>query len=569
MNYGPINPKEASEIFIRDALVADNMKERIPFLNHNRALIEEITDIEDRLRRRDIAVNEEDMVAFYKDRIPLVYDVKSLRKIIKTKGNDRFLRMTKAFLLRNEPDQDTLRLYPDTVRLGKNRFSCDYRFDPGKQDDGITVKIPLTAASTVPVESIDWIVPGLFKEKLESMVKGLPKRYRKRLVPVSSAVDIIADEMPKANEPLPTALTRFVHRRFGMDIPASAWPTEDIPDHLRMRISLTDPRGKELLSGREKSILNRESKARDQSEYQAAMGQWERKEITRWDFDKLPEFVTVKGDGKVVWTYFPGLKDDQDSVSIKLFRRKDNALASHLCGVGVLLSIHFSKDLKFLKRALSLPRASVEPSRHFGGIKAIEKALYKGVIEELFHKNIRSREKFDVYADKVRPMINEAGRKKRDRTISVLNAYHDTWSIIHNLELNNMNNPQAISFLDRLREELVKLIPKHFISLYQTDKLPHLVRYLKALSIRAERGLHDFERDRLKAELVGKYTQQLNDLLKGLTMETSMAKREAIETLFWLIEEYKISLFAQEIKTPVPVSAKRLDKKLKEISQMV
>ena len=569
VNYGPINPKEASDIFIREALVAHNIKENFSFLDHNRAIIEEITDIEERFRRRDILVNEEDMVEFYKDRLPLVDDVRGLRKIIKKKGNDHFLKMTKAFLLRYDPDQEALHLYPDTVQLGKNRYPCDYRFDPGKQDDGVTVKIPLTAASTVPAESIDWIVPGLFKEKLESMVKGLPKRHRKRLVPISSTVEIIANEMPKTVEPLPTALSRFVQRRFGIDIPASTWLVEDIPDHLKMRISLTDPRGKELLSGREKNIFTRESKVGDQNEYRAAAVEWEKKGLTRWDFEELPEIVHVKGDKKVVWTYFPGFQNDQDSVSIKLFRRKDKALSSHLSGVGTLLSIHFSKDLKFLKRALSLPRESVEHSEYFGGIKVVEKQLFKGVIEELFHMNIRNRDEFNTYADKIKPIIIETGREKRDRIISVLRAYHDTWTVFRNLELNNMDNPRAVAFLSRLRDEVSKLIPKNFISLYNTDKLQHLIRYLKALSLRAERGLLDFERDQSKAEQARGYSQQLNELLNDLTEETSKAKRDEIEALFWLIEEYKVSLFAQEIKTPIPISTKRLDKKLKEIGQMV
>ena len=218
---------------------------------------------------------------------------------------------------------------------------------------------------------------------------------------------------------------------------------------------------------------------------------------------------------------------------------------------------------------MSLPRESVEHSEHFGGIKAVEKQLFKGVIEELFHMNIRNRDEFNTYADKIKPIIIKTGREKRDRIISVLRAYHDTWTVFRNLELNNMDNPRAVSFLSQLRDEVSKLIPKNFISLYNTDKLQHLIRYLKALSLRAERGLLDFERDQSKAEQARGYSQQLNELLNDLTEETSKAKREEIEALFWLVEEYKVSLFAQEIKTPIPISTKRLDKKLKEIGQMV
>ena len=150
-----------------------------------------------------------------------------------------------------------------------------------------------------------------------------------------------------------------------------------------------------------------------------------------------------------------------------------------------------------------------------------------------------------------------------------MGAYNETWTAVHNLELNNVDNPRAVNHLSHLRDEMARLVPKHFISLYDSDRLQHLIRYLKAISLRAERGLVDFERDQSKAEHVRVYTRQLNDLLGGLSMETSKDKRREIEAFFWLIEEYKVSLFAQEVKTPVPISKKRLDIKLKEIEQMV
>ena len=153
--------------------------------------------------------------------------------------------------------------------------------------------------------------------------------------------------------------------------------------------------------------------------------------------------------------------------------------------------------------------------------------------------------------------------------ISVIQAVHKTRTTFKNLELNNLDNPNALSFIHQLENELENLVPKHFINLYQTERLPHLIRYLKALSLRAERGIADFERAAVKTAQVSVYTKQLNKLLAGLSEDTSTDKRDAIEALFWLIEEYKVSLFAQELKTPFPVSEKRLQNLGREIERMV
>ena len=570
VSYGAINPEEAADIFMRDALIPGEIKGSFKFLKHNRTLIEEIQDLESRIRRRDVLVEEDRLYRFYQERLPCIYDVRTLRKKIKTEGFDDFLKLDRKSLLRYDPDKEEIALYPDALFLGKNTFPCDYRFNPGKPDDGVTVKIPLAAASAIPPDTVDWLVPGLLKEKITTLIKGLPKAYRKRLAPISKTADIIVEEMPKSKTALITALSRFVYQRFGIDIPASEWPQSDLPDHLKMRISLMDPTGKEIESGRDRSLLTGNlSITHETDELDTVKQQWERDGISRWDFGDLPESIDVRGEKGIKWVYYPGLEKTDDTVNLRLFRHRDKALDSHKQGVAALFSITLSKDLKFLRKHLTLPLDTKQHAQYFGGQLEIEKRLYHSVILALFCRNIRSRDAFCAHAERVKPEILKAGKEKREGAIAVLNTYHETRETFLKLETVNSGNPQARAFLNTLRSELSNLAPANFLELYDAEKLGDLVRYIKALTIRAQKGVIDFERDQTRADRLHVYVDTLNKLLNGLSPAVSEEKRKAVEDFYWLIEEYKVSLFAQELKTAVPVSKKRFDAKLKEIQRMV
>ena len=210
------------------------------------------------MRRRDLLVDEQKMFEFYQQKLAGICDIRSLAKYLKQKGNDRFLRMEKESLLHYPPDNAELVQYPTRVDINRHEFECSYCFDPGKDDDGVTVKVPTALAQSVSPETIDWLVPGLYPEKIEGLIKGLPKAYRKKLVPVKNTVDTIVREMPKSQTSLVTALGDFIYRRFGVDIPAAAWSTESLPDYLKMRISITAPDGKELRAGRDTALLRRD-----------------------------------------------------------------------------------------------------------------------------------------------------------------------------------------------------------------------------------------------------------------------------------------------------------------------
>ncbi len=573
VSYGKVNPAEAASIFIQSALVNGDVKKPFGFMKYNLQLIDEIKGIENRFRRRDLLVDEQKMFEFYQEKLPGIFDLRSLAKYLRRKDNDQFLRMKKETLLQYPPDNAEMGQYPTRLDIEQHAFECSYCFDPGKDDDGVTVKVPTTLAQSVSPETIDWLVPGLYPEKIEVLIKGLPKAYRKKLVPVKNTVDIIVRDMPKGQNSLVSALGDFIYRRFGVDIPAAAWSTESLPDYLKMRISITSPEGKELRAGRNTALLRQDVGGRVKSdEFEAARRKWEKKGITRWDFGDLPEFVSDSGHKKAKWVAYPALETDSathTSVNLCLFRRQVNAIAAHRSGVATLYAIHFAKNLKLLKRQLILPADVRFIADYFGGPKKLLQQMYDRVIQELFGKNIRSEKVFYAHAESAVVKIFPTGQELRAKTIPLLTAYHDARSRIYELQQTNRTNSMAVSFFEELTRELERLVPQTFVAIYDIRRLDHLPRYIQAAAIRARRAVVDFEKDRAKSNEIIKFTDGLDQLLKELSPAVSDEKRRAIEAYFWMVEEYKVSVFAQELKTAIPISAKRLDKKLKEIGRMV
>jgi ATP-dependent helicase HrpA len=572
VSYGRINPEEASDIFIQQALIPGDVEQPLSFLKHNLKLVDEVRNMEDRLRRRDLLVSEEEIFRFYKQRIGGIYNFRSLHKVLEKEGNDRFLRMTRDDLLNYAPAEELLAQFPDRIDLGKNAFACSYRFEPGSQADGITVKIPSTVAPLVPAEAVDWLVPGLYPEKLGALIKGLPKKYRKKLVPVAETVDLIVKQMPQGQGNLITTLGNFIYKHFGLDIPATAWPLNTLPDHLRMRLAITGPNGEELRCSRDKAVLALKAPG-DASphELETARKTWERKNIRRWDFGDLPDHITIRVEKAAKWTVYPGLQvHDQDDkcVNLRLFEHRDEALESHKKGIARLYTIYLARDLKFLKKNLRLGQAQKDASRYFGGVRKLETRLFNRLVDELFYRNIRTQKEFNATLASVSPVILEHGRQVLDLVVPVLEAFQETKSILDNLEMANKANPIIIQFLTELKEWLSRLVPQNFVELYQPEQMTQLPRYIKALAIRAERACVNLEKDKIKAEEIKIFSDSLDELLKSISISTTDEKKKAIEEFFWWLEELKVSVFAQELKTAIPMSRKRLKKKLEEIKRM-
>ena len=561
--YGRIDPDEAADIFIRHALVRGEIERPFAFMRHNQEVIGRVQGYEERLRRRDLLIDEQDLSAFYHRRLPGVCEPRSLSALIKTRGGDTFLRMTEADLLRYRPDPADLALYPKRMAVGRRDLEVRYRFEPGAEADGVTLRVPAALAPEVAPEALEWLVPGLLREKIEILVRGLPKPIRRRLVPLAGVIDTILREMPRSGGPLVSALGEFLHRRFGIDVPAAAWPANEVPDHLRMRVAITAADGREIAAGRDPALLRRS--AAPGHIPAEARARWEKAGLTRWDFGELPDAIDSPPGARSAWVAYPALEAGESSVNLKLYPRRDQALAAHRNGVAALCAIHCARDVKFLKRNLALPEEVHPAARYLGGARALEAAMVARVLQDLFAADVRSPQGFEGLAAAGAPRILPAGRELLYAVIPVLEAHAASRGQIAAL----VRGGGPLSDFGRvLAEELAHLVPNHFIALYDRSRLSDLVRYIQALAIRASRGAVDLEKDRVKAAGVAQVTGRLNALLNALSPEASEQKRQALEALFWMIEEYKVSIYAQELGTAMRVSPKRLEEKIADVERM-
>jgi len=561
VGYGRINPAHANELFIRQALLTGDIHRPPSFVQHNQTLVAGIRNMEDRIRRRDILVHPDEMAAFYQARLDNVYDIRTLRTLLKKKGGDNFLKLTEKQLLNYRPERGELDLYPDSIKIGRNEFGCTYRFRPDGADDGVTITIPAARAATLPAEEIDWLVPGLFREKVDALVRGLPKKFRKQLVPVSRTVAIVAREMKREKGNLATSLSQFLHRRLGIDIPAAAWPVTDLPPHLQARLDITDSSGKSIVTSRDPAILQQQKAGSDPGDRLADLRtEWEQSEITPATFPDLPDTLEVPMPGADPWVVYPTLVREENRVALRIVSDSRKARAVHREAVGRLYEDHFAKDLKFLHRKLLLPDYMAPATRHFGGNHAVEKQIEDTLFRGLFAKDIRSRRAFEAHANALAPSLMSTGDDLLSKVQMVMEQYSETFAALDALRRKSFSNGPAAGLLETLFAELRKLVPENFVSLYDVQRMPHLVRYIRAIAIRAQRALEALDKDRQKADMVAVHTTRLNELLTAFTDTTSAEKRNAVEKYFWQIEEYKVSQYAQELKTGEKVSPKRLDK---------
>jgi ATP-dependent helicase HrpA len=570
VSYGRINPDEASEIFVRSALMEGNLKKPFSFLIHNQEVIERVSRMEDKIRRRNLLADEETMARFYRERLTGVHDVRTLQKLIRERGNDSFLHMKVEDVMQRRPEDEELSLYPDEVYLDRQRFPCAYHFAPGTADDGITLKVPIHMVSALTPNSADWVIPGLLREKVAALLKGLPKEYRKKLPPLARACDVIMSELHEGKGALLSALSRIIHAAFRVDIPVSLWASEALAEYLQIRFSVTDAQGKEVAASRDLRELRKGIIADAESAaFNKARSSWEKTGLTAWDFGELPTEIPLECSGIFEDYAYPGLEAGERCVNIRVFKNRQEADASHRRGVMALYAMYFRDDLKYLRKAISLSGDVKTWAEKFGGVKTVENMIFDKVLHDLFAKNVRTHRAFIDHAESVSRQILPAGQAVLKKCIPLLQAYDDSVSAMHTAENTNRFNKPVIQYLAQLHQELNLLMPRDFLMRYDDERLNQVPRYLKALAIRAERGVVHLGKALAKEDEIKIFSVKLHNMVNNAAKGVSEEKLKAIEHYRWMIEEYKVSVFAQELKTAFPVSPKRLEKKIQEIERML
>ncbi|MFH1985092.1 MAG: ATP-dependent RNA helicase HrpA [Pseudomonadota bacterium] len=565
--FGRLNPDKATEIFINDALVAGDVREPLPFMVHNRDLMDTLEDMEHRTRRRDVLVTPEEMAAFYRDRLDGVCDLRTLKRMIRTRGEDDFLRMQPEDLLRYRPGPEELARYPDRLDAGGQSFACSYRFDPGTPEDGLTVHIPSPLASAVTPETLEWLVPGLLAEKVSELIRGLPKAYRRRLVPVTDRVDTICREMtPRTDRPLAEVLGRFIRERFGIDIPATAWQLERLPEHLKARIAISGPDGDAIAVSRDTAVLERHpGTPLPEARLSDLKHRWECTGLTPETFPDLPERIALPAAGEG-WAVFPAIVEEDDGLAVRILADSTQAAAAHKTGVRALYRAWFQKDIGFLKKRLRLSGLTPAMTRPFGGSAELERRLVDAVLNRLFARDIRTGEAFRAHGELVASTFMDQGQDLLAHCQRVVAAHAET---VQALSALRRAHAGVAPLVDRLENALSRLVPPQFVSLYDADRLVHLPRYLAAMVIRARRAAADPVKEQQKAGAIDRHEDRLKEMIGDLTPATTPEKRATVEAYFWMIEEFKVSVFAQELGTAEKVSEKRLERLAADIRGMI
>jgi len=555
-------------VFIRSALMEGEIRRHPPFLAHNLAQIERVRTMENKLRRRDLLTDDESIFFFYETRIPAIFDMKTLGKTIRERGGDAFLRMSEEDLLRKDPEQERLEMFPDEAALGGGSVRLTYRFEPGAADDGVTMLIPIPSLAAVEPEKIENLVPGLRREKIAAMLKALPKEYRRKLQPLAETTEIVLRELADADGPPAPRLAHFLARRFGLQVPPGVWREMKTEDRLQMHFSVVDERNRVLASGENVKRLQQDLAADLQSRvFAAARSAWEREDLRDWTVGELPDSVPLKGDGGWEALAYPGLAAEDDRVSLRLFPTAAEARASHPLGVMKLYAIRFREILAHLKKAIALPADEKKMAAVFGA-GAIEKAIYDKVLHELFYCDIRSDKMFHQHGEAAKKRILSYGQEVLRLAGPVVRAHFETHELLRKLEGTHRFHRTELLFIQALQREKERLVPADFLLRYDRDRLQHLVRYLKALAVRAERGLANLERDRLREEEIRPFLDFYEREFADGGRESSAEKRAAVEEFRWMVEEYRVSLHAQELKTAFPVSRKRLTERMRAIEEM-
>jgi ATP-dependent helicase HrpA len=606
VSYGRVDPAEAHAIFVMTGLVEGEMDDPPPFLEHNLALQHRVEAMEEKLRRRDILVAEGEIAKFYSEKLPGIHDVRTLRKLLKDVrdrgGDDSFLRLTEEALLNYRPEDGAVAGFPDSVEVAGRPFRAVYKFAPGEEDDGVTLTVPPALLSAIPAGRLEWGVDGQYRDKIAALIKGLPKRYRKLLVPVGEKAETIAREMPRAPEEMPLfkAVADFVKRRFGVDIPAREWAVADVPKHLRLRVAVVDPAtGRVIDAGRDVELLRKKLGAADEAPskvespaWQEARRAWEKSGLTDWTFGELPEKIAVGTS----LTAYPALKmGDMIPVSyllIRLFPTRAEAEASHRQGVRWLLMRKFAKELAFVRRYHKIPAEMDRAALYFGGREAVEKGIEEALAREVFERNIRTDAEYRAYE-------TEVGRTLFDRGHALTQTVLKTVELNAKLraelakgsgggagagpgakpsrslslyELSRLKDKVRPEYLDAVTADFDRLVPTDFLEKYPLARLIRIPRYLEGLLIRLERARISPDKDKTKAAQIEPYAFELTRLESSIRKKGGQGIMSpflaAVDELRWMIEEFKLALFAPEIKTAFPISAVRLARKIAEIEAM-
>ena len=551
VHYGPVDPELAREIMIREGLVAGEVRDKPAFLEHNEQKIRELEDYEHKLRRRDILAGEEEQVAFYSEHLPEgLYTLTGLLDWYRNKATQaerEALEMSEDFLLARTPDLDE-DAYPDTLTLDGLTLPVEYHFDPQAGRDGATLRVPVEVLNQVPEPALAWLVPGLLREKLETLLRGLPKARRRHFVPVPDFVQALMETLTPGAESLLPALTRELQRMTGVRVEQEEWPVDELPAHLRFHVRVVD--GDETLAEGTDLAELKERFADQAREAVAEDAQAETIAGTDWCFDTLPPTREVERGG-VTLRLYPGLQDRGRDVALEYFADAPEADWHHHWGVARLLLLRLPDQTRELRGKIKRLPGFQKAAGDFSELT--EEALLRLAADHFgAGDGIRDDQAFHAALSRHRSNFVQQAEQRLQAWSQWLVDYRRIRARL------DKDFPLAWAHAHRdLKVQLGELFHPGFLLDVPGEWLQRYPRYLEAIDQRLERLGGRIGQDRAAvAELEGfreQYQRRAGD-------RPLWQQPEPLVTFRFMLEEYRVSLFAQQLGTKVSVSPKRLRK---------
>lgn len=561
VHYGPLEPVQAREIFIRSALVAGDYRTAAPFFRHNRALIADIEELEEKARRRDILADEEELFRFYDERLPA--DITTAKRFEQwrekiERETPKILFVPRERLMRHAAESISEAQFPDHLVCGDITFELRYHFEPGRADDGVNVRVPIALLNRVPAFQFEWLVPGLLRDKCISLLKSLPKTFRKQLVPVPESVDRLLPLLLKEKEKsvdiaLLSALGAAL-KRLGVSIPDDAWQPAELEAFYRANFQVLDSDGKLLAQGRDLAALKLQLHAPMTQSLQAeSQHEFKRTAISTWDFGELPSTHQFEQAGVKI-TAYPALVDQGDSVALQLLESPESAGRESEQGLIRLLQLQTAQTVKWLRKellrgnAINLQLAGIDQRRE-DWIEEILAATYRQIFVAdltLPRSEMEYQQRLRVGQAEIVPLAQ--------RYAVLLQAIAEAYAKIRQLRRKG-SELTWLPVLEEIDLQLAGLFQPGFIVATPWLWLQQYPRYLQAVQQRLEKLRGYFQRDRELSRELTPLQQQLSERLRT---SPACSHCPALQRYRWLLEEYRVSLFAQQLGTREPVSAKRL-----------
>ncbi|MGP1628161.1 MAG: ATP-dependent RNA helicase HrpA [Aggregatibacter segnis] len=557
VNYGAIDPIVSREIFIQSALVEGDWNTRHKFFKQNQQLIREVEELEHKSRRRDILVDERTLFEFYDQRIGT--DVVS-QKHFDTwwkkaeKQDPELLNFERSFLINDDAEQVSKLDFPNFWHQGNLKLKLTYQFEPGTDADGVTVHIPLPLLNQVEMTGFDWQIPGLREELVIALIKSLPKSYRRNFVPAPNYAQAFLGRAVPLEKPLLDTLIYELRRMTGVTVEAEHWNWEQIPSHLKMTFRVVDENGKKIAESMNLDELKFSLKDCVQESISAVADDGiEQSGLHIWSFAELPQYYEQKQRGFSVKA-FPAIVDEKDAVGIKLFETEFEQAVAMQQGLRRLLLLNVPSPIKYLHEKLPNKAKLGLYFTPFGRVLDLIDDCIACAVDKLiadFGGFVWNEEGFDKLRDFVRENVNEV-------TVDIAQKVEQILTLTHqfNQRLKGKMDFTMAFALSDMKSQISGLIYQGFVQKSGYARLPDLLRYLQAIDKRMDKLAQDVNRDRAAMLRVEQVQQAYQQLLAKLPKSKPIS--DEVAEIRYMIEELRVSLFAQQLGTKYQVSDKRI-----------